>query len=226
MQSQNSLLPCIEINPTARAIGSVILLHGLGADGNDFVSLVRELKLPSTLPIRFVFPSAPLKPITINNGYMMPAWYDITSMSINQRSDLNGMQESIKQLENLIAHENGLGIPSNKIILAGFSQGAVIAMMTGLNFTEKLAGILSLSGYLPLTEIKLDTFNKKNQDTPLFLAHGTQDTLIPYAVGQLAFDMLKKHHYNAEWHGYAMAHSVCEKEIVEVATWLRSIYES
>jgi phospholipase/carboxylesterase len=221
MTSANTLLPSIEINPSISPIGTVILLHGLGADGNDFAPMVSELHLPSTIPLRFVFPNAPLKPVTINNGYIMPAWYDITSMDINQRTDMNGATESVAALKKLIERENSLGIPTEKIVLAGFSQGAVIALMTGLSFSQKLAGILALSGYLPSsTPEPLSA----NHDTPIFVAHGTQDPIIPYTVGLTCFDQLQRFGFTATWHSYQMAHSVCEKEIRDIAAWLCEVF--
>jgi phospholipase/carboxylesterase len=222
MISTNNLLPCIEVTPGTQPIGTVILLHGLGADGNDFVPLVPELQLPLNIPLRFVFPNAPLKPVTINNGYIMPAWYDILSMDINQRADKTGIVESVKELEKIIEHEEKLGIPTEKIVLAGFSQGAVIALLTGLSFSRRLAGILAMSGYLPHPSIDL---NDANRNTPIFMAHGRQDAVIPYQVGLSSHDALNNLGISASWHSYQMAHSVCEKEINDISTWLCEIYK-
>jgi phospholipase/carboxylesterase len=223
MTPSTPLLPCIEVNPSAPAIGSVILLHGLGADGNDFVPLVPELHLPANLPLRFVFPNAPQQPVTINNGYVMPAWYDITSLDINQRNDKAGMTTSMQAVEKLIAHEESRGIPADKIVLAGFSQGAVIALLTGLNFPQRLAGILAMSGYLPDAH---PAINLANQQTPIFMAHGKQDTVVPYTAGLTSYDVLQQQGLNISWHSYAMAHSVCEQETRDIASWLRKIYEA
>jgi phospholipase/carboxylesterase len=222
MTSTQNLLSCIEINPTTQAVGSVILLHGLGADGNDFAPLVPELHLPNHIALRFVFPNAPLQAVTINNGYIMPAWYDIVSMDINQRADKDGIILSVKKLEKLIQHEESLGIPAEKIVLAGFSQGAVIALSTGLNFPRKLAGILAMSGYLPHATPAL---NPANHKTPIFMAHGRQDTVIPYQIGLSSFDALNTLGLNASWHSYQMAHSVCENEINDIAVWLCEIFQ-
>lgn len=222
MTSTNTLLSTIEINPASPPIGSVIWLHGLGADGNDFAPIVPELQLPSSIPLRFVFPNAPLKAVTINNGYIMPAWYDIISMEINQRADMNGIKESINELHKLIAQENERGIPSEKIILAGFSQGAVIALMTGLAFPHTLAGIMTLSGYLPTPTPEQ---HPANHDTPIFMAHGAQDAVVPYAAGLGSYDTLKYFGRAASWHRYQMAHSVCEHEIRDIATWLCEIFD-
>jgi phospholipase/carboxylesterase len=224
MQSQKSLLPYIEVNPVEPPVGSVILLHGLGADGNDFVPFVDELKLPTNLPLRFVFPNAPTRPVTINNGYVMPAWYDIISMNIDQRADQTGLADSVSALNHLIENEVKLGIPADKIILAGFSQGAVVALTTALRHTDRLAGVLVLSGYLPNAQELATDASPANRSTPIFMAHGTQDPVIPFNVGQAAFDVLKKAKFAVSWHSYAMAHSVCEKEIQDIANWLKRIY--
>lgn len=224
MQSQKSLLPCIEINPDQPAIGTVILLHGLGADGNDFVPLVKELHLPPNLPLRFVFPNAPLRPVTINNGYVMPAWYDIISMNIDQRADQNGMYESVAAINHFIDNEIKLGTPSQNIILAGFSQGAVIAMTCGIRLKQPLAGILAMSGYLPFADELVAEADDINRKIPIFMGHGTQDPIIPYNVGLSAFDVLKRAGFAVNWHSYAMAHSVCDKEVQEISAWLKKIY--
>ncbi len=221
MQTQDTLLPFVEINPPTAPVGSVIWLHGLGADGHDFAPIVPELHLPSSLPLRFLFPHAPSIPVTINNGYVMPAWYDITSFDRNQRNDLNGMANSVAQINSLIENEKNRGIPSEKIVLAGFSQGAVIALMTGLQSKESLAGILALSGYLPYTAANLATLNKT---LPIFLAHGTEDNIVPYQAGLMAYDLLQREKFSVSWHAYPMAHGVCNQEIKDIGEWLRKIF--
>jgi phospholipase/carboxylesterase len=217
-------LSTIEINPSAPALGTVILLHGLGADGNDFVPIVSEMNALTHLPLRFVFPNAPKRAITINNGYVMPAWYDIKSLEIGQRADRSGIAESVKQLEHLIEHEKSLGISDQNIILAGFSQGAVIALATGIYYPKKLGGILALSGYLPFSEAELAQAPQINHQTPIFVAHGTQDSMLPYTLGQAAYQLLKKLKFNVSWHSYPMSHSVCEQEIADIAGWLAKIF--
>ncbi|MES2217581.1 MAG: alpha/beta hydrolase [Pseudomonadota bacterium] len=217
-------LSTIEINPPAQALGTIILLHGLGADGNDFVPVAAEMNALTHLPLRFVFPNAPKRAITINNGYVMPAWYDISSLEIQQRADRGGIAESVKQLEHLIEHEKSLGIPEQNIILAGFSQGAVIALTTGIHYPKKLGGILALSGYLPFSEAELMQNSQLNHHTPIFLAHGTQDGMLPFALGQSAYQVLQKLGFNVAWHPYPMAHSVCEAEIADIARWLIKIF--
>jgi phospholipase/carboxylesterase len=224
MSPENILLPRIEINPAAAPIGTVILLHGLGADGNDFVTIVPELKLPDDLPLRFVFPNAPLMPVTINNGYVMPAWYDVLSTNIIQRADQAGILGSVEKIMDLIAHEVQQGIAPEKIILAGFSQGAVVALTAGLHCAKPLAGMMVLSGYLPNAEQNIAKSLPVARETPIFMAHGTQDMVIPYALGQIAYDALKKAGFAASWQGYAMGHSVCNEEIRAISSWLQAIY--
>lgn len=218
-------ISCIEINPKQSAIGSVIWLHGLGADGNDFVPIVPELNLGDNFPIRFIFPNAPLMPVSVNNGYVMPAWFDIYSMSIDQRIDVEGMQRSVKLLEQLIEKEIKLGTPADKIILAGFSQGAVIALTTGLQYAKKLAGIIALSGYLPFAEKLLSSkASKDNQTTPIFIGHGTDDPIVPIVLGETIGAILKKYNYPVSWHNYSMAHSVCMEEIQDIGNWIKKCF--
>lgn len=224
MKLEQNLLSCIEINPDKPAVASVIWLHGLGADGNDFAPIVKELLLPPDKPIRFVFPNAPLIPVTINNGYVMRAWYDIVSMgNIDQRVDRDGIQASVQHINRLIAHEESLGVSIDKMILAGFSQGAVIALNTGLQLAKPLAGILALSGYFPFAEEVMKQANPHCQKTSIFCAHGTEDTVIPFGIGQAVSDVLKKNHFSVSWHAYQMGHSVCGEEIRDIGEWLRNL---
>ncbi len=222
--TSNELLSCIEINPESPAIGSIIWLHGLGADGNDFAPIVRELNVAERLPLRFVFPHAPMRAVTINSGYVMRAWYDIVSMNIDSHADQAGIDESVYQLKQLIENEINLGIPSEKIILAGFSQGAVIALTTGLTFSEKLGGLLALSGYLPNAEQTLQILAPANKNIPIFLGHGTDDNVVPFSLGEKVYSALKHHKQPVSWHSYAMSHSVCYEEIQDIAKWLIDIF--
>lgn len=217
--TEHSTTSHVEMIPNIPAIGTVIWLHGLGADGHDFTSMVQELHLPSHLPLRFIFPHAPLKAVTINSGYVMRAWFDIYSMQIDQRIDASGIADSVKFVEQLIENERNKGIPSEKIILGGFSQGSVIALTTALQSTHKLGGVIALSGYLPhATEILAK--RSANRTLPVFLAHGTQDTVVPFMLGKVTENALEKAAVPVEWHSYSMPHSVCAEEIRDISSWL------
>jgi phospholipase/carboxylesterase len=214
------LLETIEINPKTKPIASIIWMHGLGADGNDFVPIVPELNLPSDLPIRFVFPNAPMQPVSINNGYIMRAWYDIVALEVNKHADEKGIAASVQQIIQLIEHEEQSGISSEHIILAGFSQGAVMALTTGLTYPKRLGGIIALSGYLPFAENVMKNSAIANRTLPIFLAHGTSDTVVPYFLGETTHKVLTQHQYSVEWHSYAMPHSVCLEEIRDIGNWI------
>lgn len=226
MMTDEENIQCIEINPPTPPKGTVILLHGLGADGNDLVPIISQLHLPSALQLRFLFPNAPLRPVTINNGYVMPAWYDIVSMQINEHADQKGIAASVKQLNRLIDAEEKKGISSDKIVLAGFSQGAVIALSTGLRSQKKLAGILALSGYLPYADQVLAEKSSINQKMPIFIAHGTQDTVVPIFLGHAAYAALEKQSYPVQWHPYTMGHSICDREILDISQWLQGLFKT
>jgi phospholipase/carboxylesterase len=210
----------IELKPSLPAIGSVIWLHGLGADGHDFEPIVPELNLPASLPLRFIFPHAPIRPVTINNGFAMRAWFDIYSMNINQRIDEEGITESVSMVRNLIEHEKSLGISTKNIVLAGFSQGSVIALNTGLSYPEPLAGVIALSGFLPNAEQIIANVREYNKSLPIFIAHGNQDLVVPCMLGQISADVLKRAGYPVTWKEYAMAHSLCGNEVQDIARWL------
>lgn len=217
----HTTLSMIEINPELPPIASIIWLHGLGADGNDFVPIVKELNLPKELPIRFVFPHAPLRPVTLNNGYVMRAWYDILSLQLDGKIDEAGIATAVTHVENLIHHEQQMGIATDKIILAGFSQGAVIALTAGLTYAKPLAGILALSGYFPHAEKTLTNKSIANEKIPIFLAHGTEDAVVPYFLGQHALGLLTREKYPVEWKSYRMGHTVCAEEIIDIKQWLK-----
>lgn len=214
---ENSTTSGVEMIPNVAPVGSVIWLHGLGADGHDFASIAKQLNLPSHIPLRFIFPHAPLKPVTINNGYVMRAWFDIYSKQIDQRIDITGIAESVKFVERLIQNELNKGIASEKIIIGGFSQGAVIAMTAGLQYIKKLAGVIALSGYLPNAA---QVLANKNQVIPVFLAHGTEDSVVPFMLGKITEAALEKHGVPVEWHSYTMPHTVCTEEVRDIAAWL------
>lgn len=221
--TDDKVLSCIELGSEDDTLCSVIWLHGLGADGSDFVPAVTELNLPESLKVRFLFPSAPVMPVTINNGYQMRAWYDISSLTIEGISDRIGISQSVKEIERLIEREIKRGVPSNKIVLAGFSQGAVIAMITGLGYTKSLGGILALSGYLPLASEVLQQSGHPNHQVPIFLAHGMHDPVVPYVLGKAAFMALEQAGYQVAWHSYPIQHSVCPQEVTDVRNWLLNV---
>jgi phospholipase/carboxylesterase len=220
--STNSL-ETIEIETAPNPTASVIWLHGLGADGNDFVPIVRELDLSGCPGIRFVFPHAPTMPVTINNGYVMRAWYDILGTDLAKREDEAGLRKSQVMVEQLIAQEKARGIRAEKIVLAGFSQGCAMTLQTGLRHPEKLAGLLCLSGYLPLHAVVPDERHGANHDTPIFLVHGRGDPVIPIDRAEKSRDILQSLGYNVEWHAYNMPHSVCAEEIDDISAWLKRI---
>jgi phospholipase/carboxylesterase len=219
----NPALDSIQIETAPNPTASVIWLHGLGADGNDFVPIVRELDLSGCPAIRFVFPHAPTMPVTINNGYVMRAWYDILGTDIARREDEAGLRKSQALVEQLIAQEKARGIAADQIVLAGFSQGCAMTLQTGLRHQEKLAGLLCLSGYLPIHATVQDERHSANHDTPIFLAHGRGDNVIPIDRAEKSRDMLQALGYKVEWHEYMMPHSVCEEEIEDIGAWLKRV---
>ena len=195
-------------------------MHGLGADGNDFVPVVPELGLPRNHSVRFVFPNAPSMPVTINGGYVMPAWYDIASAEIDKRADEAGVRKSQAAITELIADQRAKGIASERIVLAGFSQGGVIALQTGLRHSEKLGGIIALSTYLACVESVGTEASPANRDIPMFMAHGSMDPVIPVTLAKLSKARLETHGYKIEWHEYGMPHSVCAEEIEAIGAFL------
>ncbi len=214
-----SVLDAIELETGSAPDAAVIWLHGLGADGSDFEPIVPELRLPQRLRIRFVFPNAPAIPVTINNGMRMPAWYDILQLG-GGAEDEAGIRASQSQVEQLIAREKGRGIPAERIVLAGFSQGGAIVLQTGLRLPERIAGIMALSTYLPLAGKLAAERSAVNAQVPIFMAHGTQDPMIPIARAQASREALEKLGYKPEWREYAMPHSVCGEEIADMAAFL------
>ena len=205
--------------------GAVIWMHGLGADGWDFVPIVRELPLPSDLPLRFIFPHAPERPVTINNGFVMRAWYDIKQNDIARLPDEGGIRESQASIEALIARERGRGIAAERVVLAGFSQGGAIALQAGLRHREKLAGIAALSTYLPLEDSLDREASAANKRTPIFMAHGTQDPIIPLQLAEASMRALNQRGYPVEWITYPMPHSVCAEEVEALGAFLTRVYD-
>jgi phospholipase/carboxylesterase len=218
------ILPHVELATGPEPAGTVIWLHGLGADGWDFVPIVRELPLPETLALRFVFPHAPERPVTINNGFVMRAWYDIAMNDIARLPDERGIRESQAAVERLIARERDRGIESARIVLAGFSQGGAIALQAGLRHADRLGGIAALSTYLALEESLDQEASAANRATPIFMAHGTQDPIVPIALAEASAAALKRRGYEVEWEAWPMPHSVCAEEIQSLADFLARIY--
>lgn len=220
----NEKLAYIETKTVENPDKTVIWLHGLGADGNDFASIVPELRLPQRLNIKFIFPHAPIMPVSINNGYEMRAWFDIHPAGISGQVDTDGIQKSVQQINHLIEVEQQRGIAPHNIILAGFSQGAVIALTTGILYPERLGGVIALSGLLPNAAEMIALGSPANKTLPLFIAHGTQDQVVPAALGEAAADRLKQAEYPVSWHTYPMAHSVCLEEIQDISQWLQTVW--
>ena len=221
-----SQLESIELETTPNPTAAVIWMHGLGADGNDFVPIVNEIDLSGAPGIRFIFPHAPTRPVTINNGYVMRAWYDIAFGDLEgktRKADEKGVRESQAQIGQLIARENSRGIAASKIVLAGFSQGGAIALHTGLRYPETLAGVMALSTYLPLAESFVKEATPANAKTPVFMAHGTHDPVVPYAMGNSSREQLQQAGYALVWHEYPMQHSVCLEEVADIGRWLTSV---
>ena len=214
-------LDTIEHETAPAPQAAVIILHGLGADGNDFVPVAHELELATVGAVRYVFPHAPTRPVTINGGYVMRAWYDILGLDASGlREDERGLRASQALVEQLIAREKERGIPAARIVLAGFSQGCAMTLMTGLRHPERLAGLVGLSGYLPLAAKTDAERHAANHGTPIFLAHGTADPIIPIARARQSRDALVALGHPVEWHEYAMPHSVCAAEIADLNRWL------
>ena len=213
----------VEIETGRNPQVSVIWLHGLGADGHDFEPIVPELVQRSERSVRFVFPHAPIRPVTLNGGYAMRAWYDIIALDRRAEEDVNGIRASQELITAWIRRENASGIPSERIVLAGFSQGGAMALYSGTRYPERLAGIIGLSCYQPLAK-RLDAERlAANQATPIFLAHGMQDPVVIPALGEAACRQLQAAGYAVEWHAYSMPHSVCPQEVTDIATWLRRV---
>jgi phospholipase/carboxylesterase len=218
-----AVLPHIQLDTGSAPAASVIWLHGLGADGGDFAALVPELDLSKCPPIRFIFPHAPSLPVSINGGYVMPAWYDIRGSDLISQQDDAGIRASERAICALIDQELARGIPATCIVLAGFSQGCAMALHTGLRFPQKLAGIIALSGYLPLADRFASERSAANIGTPIFMAHGSQDPVVVPARGEASRDLLTKLGYAVQWHTYPMPHSVHPREIADISVFLTDV---
>ena len=216
-------LQTIELNPGDEPRATVIILHGLGADGTDFLPVADELKLAAAGPVRFILPRAPVRPVTVNGGHAMRAWYDIYAADLVRREDERGLRESMSAVGALIDREEARGIPAHRIVLTGFSQGCAITLGAGLRHSQTLAGLAGLSGYVPLAATTAAERHEANARTPLFLAHGRHDGVVPLARGTAGRDLLQGLGQPLEWHEYPMEHSVCMEEIQALQAWLLKV---
>jgi len=217
-------LATIELCPAAEPKATLIVLHGLGADGTDFIPMCDALDLKAVGPVHCVMPRAPERPVTLNNGYRMRAWYDILGTDLQRREDVAGLRESVQQVHALIDRERARGVPANRIVLAGFSQGCAVTLLAGLRYPERLAGLAGLSGYLPLADTTAAERTEANRNVPIFLAHGRSDPMVPMARGAASRNALSALGYGVEWHEYPMEHSVCMEEVAELNSWLLRVW--
>jgi phospholipase/carboxylesterase len=218
-------LQALELHPAGTPNASVIVLHGLGADGTDFLPLADEMDLSAVGPVRWVFPRAPVRPVTINNGYRMRAWYDVLGTDLARREDEAGLRESFAAVHELLDRENARGMPATRIVLAGFSQGCAITLGAGLRYGERLAGLVGLSGYLPLPGALEAERRAANAVTPVFLAHGSQDATVAVDRGRASRDQLQALGHPVQWQEYPMEHSVCMEEVQALQEWLRGVLQ-
>ena len=214
-------LTTVEIEPVQQAKAAIIWMHGLGANAHDFEPIVPYLNIPPELGLRFVFPNAPQRPVTINGGYIMPAWYDILSLSIDRAEDEVGIRDSERAIQSLVQREQERGVPTGRILLAGFSQGGAMALHTGLRYPETLGGILALSCYIPLRQTLAQERHPANHSIPIFMAHGQYDDIIPLQLGKASAAYLHELGYQPEWRDYPMRHEVNMDEINDIGAWLR-----
>ncbi|MGC3981551.1 MAG: alpha/beta hydrolase-fold protein [Steroidobacteraceae bacterium] len=213
------------LTPASAPTAAVIWMHGLGADGHDFVPIVPELNLPTTLAVRFIFPHAPHRPVTLNNGYVMRAWYDIKSLGLRTEEDAPGIHASQQQINHLIQRELDAGITAQRIVIAGFSQGGAIALQTALRYPQRLAGAMPLSTYLPLRDTLAAEASPANRDLSIFMCHGRQDPVVPLTLGELSRDVLQALGYTVDFRVYDMPHSVCAEEIGDISAWLSRVLQ-
>jgi phospholipase/carboxylesterase len=217
------MLDSIVLEPTSPANAAVIWMHGLGADGNDFAPIIPELDLPRTHTVRFIFPNAPTMPVTINGGYVMRAWYDIVGADLDNRADEAGVRRSQAQISEIVAAQRAKGIATERMVLAGFSQGGVIALQTALRHESKFAGVLALSTYLACRDTLGIEGTLANKSTPIFYAHGSVDPVIPISLAKRSKAELENHGYAVEFHEYGMPHSVCAEEVDDIAAFLKRV---
>jgi phospholipase/carboxylesterase len=219
----STLLHTIEKETGPNPTVAVIWMHGLGADANDFVPMLNELDLAGLPAIRFIFPNADTMPVTVNGGYVMRAWYDIVASDLGRQEDEGGLRASQLKIEALMAREKARGIPAERIILAGFSQGCAMTLQTGLRQKEKLAGLMCLSGYVPIASKAAAEHTPESLATPIFMVHGRMDPVIPVARAEQSRDLLKQLGYQVEWHDYPMQHSLCQEEVDHISAWLKKV---
>ena len=216
-------LETIELHPAGDAVASVIILHGLGADGTDFLPMCDQLDLAAVGPVRYLLPRAPVRPVTINGGHRMRAWYDVLGAQLDKREDETGLRSTMRQVQQLIDREVARGIPARRIVLGGFSQGCAMTLLAGLRYPQRLAGLLGMSGYLPLAASTAADRHAANADVPVFLAHGQRDGVIGLDRAVASRDALAQLGYRVDWHEYPMEHSVCMEEVEEINAWLRRV---
>ncbi len=216
-------LETIELHPAGDAVASVIILHGLGADGTDFLPMCEQLDLAAIGPVRYLLPRAPVRPVTINGGHRMRAWYDVLGAQLDKREDETGLRATRRQVQQLIDREVARGIPARRIVLGGFSQGCAMTLLAGLRYPQRLAGLLGMSGYLPLAASTAADRHAANADVPVFLAHGQRDGVIGLDRAVASRDALAKLGYRVDWHEYPMEHSVCMEEVEAINAWLRRV---
>jgi phospholipase/carboxylesterase len=228
---QEETAAAVSLIPDTPPVATVVWLHGLGADGFDFVPLVPELRLPANLAVKFIFPHAPERPVTVNNGYVMRAWYDIKVLSSSSLAgpgmeDVAGIRQSEMLIRAVVESERTAGISAQHIVIAGFSQGGAVALQTGLRYPERLGGILALSTYLPLRDALAQEASAPNRDLPILMCHGTQDPIVPLALGERSRDVLSALNYPLDWRTYRMQHQVCAEEIADISAWLHAHLQS
>ena len=216
-------LQVLEAQTGEDPVATILIMHGLGADGRDFMPIAQQIDLSSVGPVRYLFPNAPTIPVTINGGYVMPAWYDILAADLVKREDEAGLRHSRLQIEEIIANEKARGMPANRMVVAGFSQGCAMALMVGLRHTEALAGIIGMSGYLPVASTTAAEHTAASLKTPIFLAHGTHDGVVALPRATASRDALAAMGYAVEWHEYPMEHSVCPQEILDLEVYLKRV---
>lgn len=214
------LLECVERETGPAPAWSILWLHGLGADGHDFAPIVPELLRQGWPALRFVFPHAPVRRVTINNGVPMRAWYDIVDMDLANRADEGGVAQSVAQVEALVAREGERGVPRSRVVLAGFSQGGAVTLAAGLRSTEPLAGLVALSTYVPSAHKARDALVAGAERQPVFMGHGSQDPVVPFQAGRQSAELLRGLGFSVDWHAYPMPHSVCAEEIRDLGDWL------